>query len=109
VTRITERATLADIHISAGSDHRWDTMTSISSAEARRHLSQIVNRVALDQERIIVTRRGKALVAIVPIEDVEWLEEIEDRFDIEAANAALEDAKTIGTISWEAMKAELGL
>jgi prevent-host-death family protein len=84
-------------------------MTSISSAEARQRLSQIVNRVAAEQERIIVTRRGKALVAIVPIEDVEWLEDLEDRLDVEAAKVALADAKINGTVSWEELKAQLGL
>ena len=84
-------------------------MTSISTAQARDQLSDIINRVAYGKERIALTRRGKPLVAIVPIEDVELLEELEDRHDLEAARAALGEASEKGTVSWEAIKAELDL
>jgi prevent-host-death family protein len=85
-------------------------MTSVSTVEAREKLSEIVNRVAFGQERIVLTRRGKALVAVVPIEDLEWMQELEDRLDIEAAEAALEeDRQHGGRISLEQLKAELGL
>ena len=84
-------------------------MTSISTAQARDQLSDIINRVAYGKERIALTRRGKPLVAIVPIEDVELLEELEDRHDLEAARAALGEAREKGTVSWEAIKAELDL
>ena len=84
-------------------------MTSISTAQARDQLSDIINRVAYGKERIALTRRGKPLVAIVPIEDVELLEELEDRHDLEAARAALGEAREKGTVSWEAIKGELDL
>ena len=44
-------------------------------------------------------------MAIVPIEDVELLQELEDRFDLEAAEAAIAEAEEKGTISWEQMQA----
>jgi prevent-host-death family protein len=85
-------------------------MSSISTVEAREKLAEVVNRVAYGQERIVLTRRGKALVAVVPIEDLEWMQELEDRHDIEEALAALKEAREEGgTISVEALKAELGL
>jgi hypothetical protein len=37
------------------------------------------------------------------------LRAIEDRFDREAADAALKDVEANGTVSWEEMKAKLGL
>lgn len=86
-------------------------MIHISSVEARRRFGEVVNRAAFDDKRIILTRRGKAVAAIVPIEDVEWLEELEaiqDRIDIEDAKAALAEAREHGTFSWEEMKAKLG-
>jgi prevent-host-death family protein len=46
-------------------------MTSISIAEAREKFSEIVNRVGFARERIVLTRRGKALAAIIPIEHLE--------------------------------------
>jgi len=84
-------------------------MTSVSTVEAREKLSEIVNRVAFGQERIVLTRRGKALVAVVPIEDLEWMQEFEDRRDIEAAEAALEDVAKNGTVPWEEIKSRYGL
>jgi prevent-host-death family protein len=85
-------------------------MTCISTVEAREKFSEVVNRAAFGQERIILTRRGKALAAVVPIEDLQWMEELEDRLDIEVAEAALkEDREQGGRISLEQLTAELGL
>ncbi len=85
-------------------------MTNISTVEIRNRFADVVNRVAIGQERIIVTRRGKPLVALVPIEEVEFLERAEDRLDLEEALAALKEAKEEGgTRSLEEVMAELGL
>ena len=84
-------------------------MTSVSTVEARERFSEVVNRAAFGQERIVLTRRGKALAAVVPIEDLKWMEELEDQMDIEAARKSLAEAREKGTIPWEDIKAELGL
>lgn len=83
-------------------------MRDVSTVKARDQFAEIVNRVAYRKERIALTRRGKALVAIVPIDDVKLLEEIEDRLDLEEAREALAEAKEKGTTSWETLKAGLG-
>lgn len=54
----------------------------MSTVEARNHFSEVINRAAYGKERIILTRRGKEIVAVVPVEDVELLERLEDRMDI---------------------------
>ncbi|MBI4319594.1 MAG: type II toxin-antitoxin system Phd/YefM family antitoxin [Chloroflexi bacterium] len=84
-------------------------MTDISTVKARNQFSDIVNRAAYGKERIALTRRGKRLVAVVPIEDVDLLEAIENRADLEDARAALAEAKEKGTLSWEKIKAALDL
>jgi prevent-host-death family protein len=84
-------------------------MSTISTVEARERFSEVVNRAAFGQERIVLTRRGKALAAVVPIEDLEWLQELEDRQDIEDAQAALDDIREHGTVPWEEIKARHGL
>ena len=81
-------------------------MGKVSTVEARDQLSTIINRAAFGKERVVLTRRGKELAAVVPIEDVKLLEELEDRLDLEAAREALKEE---GTIPWEQVKAELGL
>ena len=42
-------------------------------------------------------------------EDLEALEAIEDRIDLDDAREALADAKKNGTVSWESLKRKLNL
>ena len=81
-------------------------MSKITAVNARQQFADIINRSAYAKERIVLTRRGKDLAAVVPIEDLKLLEEIEDRIDLEAARKALKES---GSIPWEKVKAELGL
>ena len=83
---------------------------STSIAEARRRFADICNRVAYGRERVAIERRGKNVVAaVVPYEDVELLEELEERLDLRAALAALKEAEEEGTVSWEDLKREFDL
>jgi prevent-host-death family protein len=84
-------------------------MANISTKEARGQLSTVVSRAAFAKERIILTRHGKAVAAVVPIEDLEFLEQLEERIDIEDARTALADVKKKGTVSWDKIKTEIGL
>lgn len=84
-------------------------MSSVPFSEARAHLTDIVNEVAYGGERIILTRKGKQLVAIIPLEDLRALEAIENKIDLEDAKKALRDIEKHGTVSWEDAKRELGL
>ena len=84
-------------------------MGQVNTVDARSQFSEIINRAAFGKERMILTRRGKELVAVVPIEDVKLLEALEDKMDLEEARAALSESKKKGTVSWEKMKKELGL
>ena len=43
-------------------------------SEARDEFAETVNRVAYTKERVIVHRRGRDLVAVVPMEDLARLE-----------------------------------
>lgn len=84
-------------------------MNSISISDATDQLSDLITRVAVDNERIILTANDRQLVALVPIEDVEFLEELEDRLDLEEARVVLAEVEREGTIPWEQVKARLGL
>lgn len=85
------------------------TDTTVTTAEVRENLSEILNRAAYGQERIVVTRHGKALVAVVPIADLEELERLEDEIDREEILRSLESIEEEGTIPWEQVRAEAGL
>ncbi len=81
-------------------------MSKITTVDARQQFADIINRSTYAKERIVITRRGKDLAAVVPIEDLNFLEEIEDRVDLEAARKALKES---GSVPWKKVKAELGL
>lgn len=78
-------------------------------SEARGEFAELVNRAAYRHERVLLTRHGKAVAAIIPTDDLELLEALEDRDDLEAARAALADPDNQDEIPWEQVKAELGL
>lgn len=84
-------------------------MAQVNTVDARAQFSEIINRAAFGKERIILTRRGKEIVAVVPIEDVKLLEALEDRIDLEEARTALLEAKKKGTVSWQKIKKDLRL
>ncbi len=67
-------------------------MTKLSTAEARNEFADVINRSSFGKERLVLTRRGKKLAAIVPVEDLELLEEPEDQMDVAAAKAALAES-----------------
>lgn len=83
--------------------------TIASVTEARRGFADICNRAAYGRERVVIGRHGKSRVAIVPYEDVELLEELEDLIDLRAALAALKEAEDKGAVSWDDLKRELAL
>ena len=82
---------------------------SIDTSVARDSLSDTLNRVSYSKERIVIRRHGKDLAALVPIEDLRFLEELEDRMDLEEARVTLAECDKEGTIPWEEVKKDLGL
>jgi antitoxin Phd len=65
--------------------------TKISTADVRKNFSNIVNRVSFGKESIILTRRGEEIAALVAIEELRLLEELEDRLDIADAVQAMKE------------------
>lgn len=56
--------------------------TKVTTAEARKHFADIVNNVAYGKDTVVLTRRGKELVALISIEDLQLLQQLEDQQDI---------------------------
>lgn len=79
----------------------------ISTADARKNFADIVNKVAYGKEPIVLTRRGQDVAALVSIDELELLQQIEDHIDIEDAKQALADSG--GNISAEEVWKQLGL
>lgn len=78
-------------------------------SEARESFSTTVNRVAFGRERVVLTRHGRRVAAVVPIEDLELLESLEDARDLDDVRAALADPENRGRIEWEQLKTQLNL
>ena len=86
-------------------------MTRLAAHKACENFSDTLDRVVNKGERIVLHRRGKNVAALVPVEDLALLEELEDRLDAEDFRAAKEEWKRDGkkTLPWEKIKADLGL
>lgn len=80
-------------------------LNKITTADARKKFSNIINRVAFGDESFVLTRRGEPMAALVSIKELKLLQEIEDQIDID-------DAWKVKTepgepIPWEDLKKEL--
>jgi prevent-host-death family protein len=86
-------------------------MGELAVNRARKNFSDAINRVVYAKERIVLTRRRKGVAALVPVEDLELLEKVEDRLDVRLARKALAEArrKSEKPIPLEVLKKELGL
>ncbi|MBI1955125.1 MAG: type II toxin-antitoxin system Phd/YefM family antitoxin [Acidobacteria bacterium] len=82
-----------------------------TTSKAKESFAETLRRVASKRERVVVRRKGKNVAAIVPMEDLAALEELEDRRDLKLARKALADAKKKSEkpIPWTKAKKELGL
>jgi prevent-host-death family protein len=79
---------------------------NVSISEIRDNLADALNRVAYGGERVILERRGRRVAALVSIDDLKRLEELEDQADIKAAKKALKEK---GRVPLEAIKKRLGM
>jgi prevent-host-death family protein len=88
-------------------------MAHVSVSKARQEFPDLVNRAAYGKERIVVSRRGKDLAAVIPIDDLRLLERLAqeemNRLDLQDARAALVEAEEHGTVSLEEVRKRFGL
>ena len=52
--------------------------SNISVAEAKSHFSEYISKVAYADKRIIITKRGKPIVALVSVEEIKKLKSSEE-------------------------------
>lgn len=84
-------------------------MAEMSAADARRNLAEVLNTVAYGKKRVVLSRRGKGIAALVPVEDLELLEKLEAKVKGEEIRHALSDVRKKGAQAWERMKKKLGI
>jgi prevent-host-death family protein len=71
--------------------------TAVSSREAARGFSDLAGRVRFGGQRVVVTHHGKPVVAVVPIEDLRLLQDL----DTEVAEAKSPKSAPVGERSGE--------
>jgi|TARA_B100001971_G_C18091042_1_gene483514 prevent-host-death family protein len=86
-----------------------EVMKQITTAEARKHLAELLNRAAYAKERFVVTRHGKELVAIVPLEEVTLLDRLRALLSKKDFEAAIQEMEDSGTLSWDEVRRDLDL
>ena len=65
----------------------------IPATDAREQISDVISKVAFGGERVVITRNGKAQVAVIPIADLDRLKQLDDQREarrLRAANAVAE-------------------
>lgn len=78
----------------------------ISAKDARDHFAETIDRVRINGERVVIQRSGRSMVAIVPLDDLETLQRLEDAADRDAARQALAYPDRV---PWEDIKKALKL
>lgn len=81
--------------------------TIITAQEARKNFSDLLSKAAYAKEKVIVTRQGKNVAALISMEDYEFYRRLEDALD---GRIAEERLKATGErFSLADVKKELGL
>lgn len=81
-------------------------MQTVAVSDFRQSLADLGNKIRYAGDRIIVERNHKPFFAVVPCDDAEFLQALEDSIDLKAAKEAL---KRNDFVAWEKAKKELGL
>ena len=81
-------------------------MTTLSMTDARQEFTALANKVMFGGKRICISKNNKPAFALVPVEDLQILEALEDEIDL---NEALKALKEPGSIGLKAFKKKLGL
>lgn len=79
-------------------------MNNMTSSQARDQFPDLISQATYAKKRTVITRRGKKVAALIPIEDLERLQAIEDTEDIKKIEYALKYGEFE---DWEDVKKEL--
>lgn len=66
-------------------------ITTMPAGDARKRFAEIINQVAYGHTSVVLTRRGEEIAALVSMEELALLRQIEDVMDIADAQKALSE------------------
>ena len=85
-----------------------DKLKRVSARDARRDFAELMGRAAYGNENIIIQRNGKDMVALISVEELQRLRDLEDWIDNHAADKAFEDYEKHGGVSLDEVKKSVG-
>ena len=81
---------------------------TINTVDAKDQFAEIINQVAHNKERVILSRRGKDIAVIISMEDYKLLLTAQDKSDVRESMEALKEAREKGTHSLKELKEIIG-
>ena len=84
-------------------------MVKLGITQFRSDISDVVNRVQYQGERVVLQRQGKSVAVVISVADLEHFERLEDLFDDLEADQAEAESEGQPRIPWEKIKADLDL
>ena len=88
-------------------------MEALPLADVKNRLSEVVDRVTRQHDRVTITRNGRPVAVLVSPDDLESLEEtlsiLSDRRELHALGRGLADLDAGRTVTLKNLKADLGL
>lgn len=82
-------------------------LNRLSASKARQRFADVLDEVSVRGERVVLYRHGKTVAAVISPDDLELLEALEDRYDVETARDSL--AESDERIPWSKIKEQLDL
>ncbi len=79
----------------------------VNTVDAKEEFTDLINRVAHQKERIILTRRGKEVAALISFDDYNLLLALQDKLDLQEAMEALKEAREQGLKTLAEIKEQL--
>ena len=79
----------------------------LPASKARERFADVLDEVSVKGERIVLERHGKTGAALISPDDLELLEALEDRYDVELVRQTL--AESDERIPWSKIKERLSL
>lgn len=76
---------------------------TVSAVDLRNRIGDILNRVGYRGERFIIARKGKPAAAIVSVDDLRRLEEIEYEREVEMVHLARIAAEREGVVPFQVL------
>lgn len=83
------------------------TTSHMNTIDAKEEFADVISRVSHHKERIILTRRGKEVAAIIPIDDFTLLQASQNKNDLEEAAESLRESREKGTITLDELISDM--